>query len=246
MTASGERCARCHTWSGNEIHEPPFRHRILRVKGYVTGTAHAFVPPPGEGGGAGMSEDGDEALHDVEAALAKAEARLRAQEAELADLRAAKAAVGELDDEVREATDPRNRRTDVLGIRDCSMAPRRHRGEGGDVSDDWATPKWLLELLFPDGKFYDPCPLGPGSAGLESWPRDKHIFVNPPFSDPLPWVRKAAEHDGPVTLLLPVDATTKWWTYSDGFRVTIIGSRLHFSESKTYARGTFCIWRKWK
>ena len=60
----------------------------------------------------------------------------------------------------------------------------------------------------------------------------------------LAWVRRAAEHPGPVVLLLPVDPTTRWWTYSSGFEVTLIGSRLHFNESATYARQTLCIWRK--
>lgn len=112
------------------------------------------------------------------------------------------------------------------------------------ASDDWATPKWLLALMFPEGYYYDPCPLG-GSGGLEAeWPTVATVYINPPFSNPLPWVRRAAEHPGPVVLLLPVDPTTRWWTYSEGFEVTLIGSRLHFNESATYARQTLCVWRK--
>jgi hypothetical protein len=111
-------------------------------------------------------------------------------------------------------------------------------------SDNYATPKWLLEILFPTGKYFDPCPLG-GSGGLESeWPLEIPVFINPPFSNPLPWVRKGAEHPGEVVMLLQVDPTTKWWTYSDRFKVTLIGSRLHFNEMATYARHTLCIWRK--
>jgi hypothetical protein len=110
--------------------------------------------------------------------------------------------------------------------------------------DGWATPKWLLEVMFPRGGYFDPCPLD-GSHGLEiDWPQDRVVFINPPFSDPLPWVRRAVEHRGEVVLLLPIDPTTKWWVYSEHFKVTLIGSRLHFSESKTYARQTLCIWRK--
>jgi len=116
------------------------------------------------------------------------------------------------------------------------------------ATDNWATPKWLLRLLFQDGDYFDPCPLGGkerGPDGLESWwPNGRPVFINPPFSNPLPWVRRAAAHDGPVTLLLPVDPTTKWWTYADGFEVILIGSRLHFNEATTYARQTLCIWRK--
>lgn len=111
-------------------------------------------------------------------------------------------------------------------------------------SDDWATPQWLLALLFPGGEYYDPCPIN-GSGGLDAWwPNGKPVYINPPFSNPLPWVRRAAAHDGQVVLLLPVDSTTKWWTYADGFEVILIGSRLHFNELATYARQTLCIWRK--
>ena len=115
-------------------------------------------------------------------------------------------------------------------------------------SDNYATPKWILALLFPDGRYFDPCPLGGAESGWDGlaaeWPTDAPVYVNPPFSDPSPWVRRAAAHDGPVTLLLPVDPTTRWWTYSDGFEVILIGSRLHFNEAATYARQTLCIWRK--
>ena len=86
------------------------------------------------------------------------------------------------------------------------------------MSDDWDTPKWLLELIFDGQEYYDPCPRK-GTGGLDAiWPERKPVFINPPFSDPLPWVRKAAAHDGEVVMLLPLDPTTKWWTYSKWFR----------------------------
>lgn len=56
--------------------------------------------------------------------------------------------------------------------------------------------------------------------------------------------RRAAAHAGPVTMLLPTDPTTRWWTYSEGFEVILIGSRLHFNEMATYARQKLCIWRR--
>lgn len=117
-------------------------------------------------------------------------------------------------------------------------------------SDDYATPLWLLELMFPDGRFFDPCPLGgfpDGRDGLTmEWPEDVPFFINPPFSGPLPWVKRGAEHKGAAggALLLQVDPTTAWWTFSPGFKVTLIGSRLHFNDMATYARHTLCIWRK--
>lgn len=45
-------------------------------------------------------------------------------------------------------------------------------------------------------------------------------------------------------MLLPTDPTTRWWTYSEGFEVILIGSRLHFNEMATYARQKLCIWRR--
>ena len=127
-------------------------------------------------------------------------------------------------------------------------APPEPGGTAPASTDDYATPRWLMALLFPDGRYFDPCPLGGlerGPDGLTSdWPTDRPVYINPPFSNPLPWCRRAAQHPGPVTMLVPVDPTTRWWTYADGFEVILIGSRLHFNEMATYARQKLCIWRK--
>lgn len=98
--------------------------------------------------------------------------------------------------------------------------------------DDYETPKWLLEIAFPDGKYFDPCPLGAKQAGRdglkEEWPTDIPVFINPPYSNPYPWVERAANHKGPTHLLLPVDATTSWWVFSSHFKITLITQRLKF------------------
>jgi hypothetical protein len=60
----------------------------------------------------------------------------------------------------------------------------------------------------------------------------------------MPWVRRAVAHRGRVVMLLPVDPTTRWWTFADQFEVILIGSRLHFNESATYARQTLSVWRR--
>ncbi len=89
-------------------------------------------------------------------------------------------------------------------------------------SDSWRTPAWLTNAL---GRFdLDPCS-GPGSTVLSTliyslelgsdglamdW--DWHsVFVNPPFSNPLPWAEKLAEHRGPWAALVKLDPTTQWW-----------------------------------
>lgn len=98
--------------------------------------------------------------------------------------------------------------------------------------DDYETPKWLLEIAFPDGRYFDPCPLHAkqeGHDGLkESWPTDRPVFINPPWSDPFPWVEKATFHSGDAAMLLPVDSTTKWWVYSRFWKVSFIDVRLKF------------------
>ena len=116
--------------------------------------------------------------------------------------------------------------------------------------DHWSTPHWLLDLIFPDGRFYDPCPLF-GSldthedGGLDAdWPTDRPVFINPPYSDPVPWIRKAVKHPGPVVLLLRADPSTSWWAYSESFKITFIGQRLRFGSARTAASFPSVIWRK--
>lgn len=114
--------------------------------------------------------------------------------------------------------------------------------------DNWRTPPWLLEILFPDGRFFDPCPINPdglrASEGFGAWPVDVPVFVNPPYSDPAPWIRRAAEHQGPVVLLVRVDTSASWWSYSEGFKVTFIGQRLRFGRAKSVAPFASAIWRR--
>jgi hypothetical protein len=37
------------------------------------------------------------------------------------------------------------------------------------------------------------------------------VFVNPPYSNPLPWCQKLRDHDGPWCALLKLDPSTRWW-----------------------------------
>ena len=117
------------------------------------------------------------------------------------------------------------------------------------MSDDWATPRWLLDLLFDDKPYYDPCPVNPdglrASDGLGVWPTDCPVFLNPPYSDPGPWVAKAAAHPGPVVLLVKCDPSTRWWQdHADRFRITLLGCRLKFGDGTKAAPFPSAIWRK--
>lgn len=77
-------------------------------------------------------------------------------------------------------------------------------------SDNYPSPKWILNL-FED--WFDPCPLDPSPKvdGLAiNW--KKKTYVNPPYSNPLPWVHKAIEESlkgNMVAMLLKADVSTE-------------------------------------
>lgn len=80
-------------------------------------------------------------------------------------------------------------------------------------NDHYATPRDIYRIL--DGEFHfddDPCPLN-GEGGLvRSW--GKSVFMNPPYSNPTPWVKKAYEESlkGSVVVgLLRGDTSTRWF-----------------------------------
>lgn len=53
--------------------------------------------------------------------------------------------------------------------------------DGGEASDDWATPDWLYNQLDAEFNFdFDPCPLNYTVDGL-TIPWKKANFVNPPY-----------------------------------------------------------------
>ena len=66
------------------------------------------------------------------------------------------------------------------------------------MSDDYATDDWLQAIF---GEYYDPCPLyglEAGKDGLsseDSWNYADYdgVFINPPYSKPKPWVKKAID-----------------------------------------------------
>ncbi len=114
--------------------------------------------------------------------------------------------------------------------------------------DNWRTPGWLLDILFPDGRYFDPCPINPSglraSDGMGEWPTDRPVFLNPPYSDPAPWLKRASEHTGPVVCLVRCDPSASWWSYSEGFKVTLIGQRLRFGKAQQAAPFASAIWRR--
>ena len=79
-------------------------------------------------------------------------------------------------------------------------------------SDQFPTDEWIMKVF---NDWFDPCPLNdnPVVDGLSiSW-KDK-TYVNPPYSNPKPWVEKAIEENKQgktVVMLLKFDSTTKWF-----------------------------------
>lgn len=106
--------------------------------------------------------------------------------------------------------------------------------------DSLETPSWILGLardlmgLPPGYVMLDPCPIN-GSGGLTiEWTGP--TFVNPPFSNILPWVEKALSSSGPVVLLLPVRSTKDWFhLLLNSPRSTFywLSKRVRFSGMKT-------------
>jgi hypothetical protein len=98
-------------------------------------------------------------------------------------------------------------------------------------SDDFATPKALYKVL--DAEFHfndDPCPLG-GVALADGLARPwgTRVFMNPPYSNPTPWVKKAYEEslNGKLVVgLLRGDTSTRWfhdWCWKKGEFIPLKG-----------------------
>lgn len=80
-------------------------------------------------------------------------------------------------------------------------------------SDHWRTPSKVYEPLNAEFHFNDdPCPIN-GNGGLDrGW--GSSVFMNPPYSNPLPWCKKAVEEmkkGKTVVGLLRGDTSTQWF-----------------------------------
>ncbi len=112
------------------------------------------------------------------------------------------------------------------------------------MSDNWETPKWLMRM-YED--WYDPCPLNdnPLNDGLRmNWP--DRTYVNPPYSNPMPWVEKAIETaklGNRVVMLLNVDTSTKWFAKLNEAKAHFLwfSERLHFSEGGANPRPSMLV-----
>lgn len=99
-------------------------------------------------------------------------------------------------------------------------------------SDQYQTPNWI-KLLFEG--WFDPCPLNenPQINGLLIEWKNK-TYVNPPYSNPLPWVVKAIEENKQnktIALLLKLDTTTKYFKLlmENNAHMIMINERVKFN-----------------
>jgi hypothetical protein len=109
-------------------------------------------------------------------------------------------------------------------------------------TDSWCTNRELARLV---GHFStDPCSnprshiqsddrfmLERGDDGLVK-PWGWSVWCNPPYSDPLPWAKRLAKHDGPWCALIKLDPTTKWWAklVDNGGTYALFRSRVKFER----------------
>jgi hypothetical protein len=101
-----------------------------------------------------------------------------------------------------------------------------------NLSDNYNTPKWIMDLF---ENWFDPCPLNPNPQidGLNIEWRDK-TYVNPPYSSPLLWVIKAIEENKKgkqIALLLKLDCSTKWFLMlqNANAHIMLINERVRFN-----------------
>lgn len=92
-------------------------------------------------------------------------------------------------------------------------------------SDGWCTPEWLLVLVrgFLGAIDLDPCSNDVSTVNATtsyterddglSHPWAGRVFVNPPYSDPEPWMRRCSMvgSAGEVVALPKGDWSTAWW-----------------------------------
>jgi DNA N-6-adenine-methyltransferase (Dam) len=104
------------------------------------------------------------------------------------------------------------------------------------MTDSYATPLWLLDIF---SSWYDPCPLDdePKINGLLLEWKEK-TYVNPPYSNPLPWVKKAIEEmnkGNTIVMLLRADSSTKYFQLcQEHGEVLYFGRRIKFNGKTPY------------
>jgi site-specific DNA-methyltransferase (adenine-specific) len=116
-------------------------------------------------------------------------------------------------------------------------------------NNNYTTPQFLFDALdYEFGFDFDPCPLNLNPTlpldGLRSDWSGKRVFVNPPWSDIMPWVNRAFDsHAEIVVMVLPARTDTPWYhrVKDRGAEVRLFRKRVHFvkgTEKRAPTDGT--------
>jgi hypothetical protein len=110
-------------------------------------------------------------------------------------------------------------------------------------NDNFQTDLWIKQIF--DG-WFDPCPLDPEweNCGLEMNWENCDVFINPPYSNPKPWVIKAvetaqwnrrAENNNTIVMLLKHDSSTEWFRllHQAGANFLMLNGRLKHRTGKS-------------
>jgi hypothetical protein len=117
-------------------------------------------------------------------------------------------------------------------------------GKYENASDSFRSDQWVLDM-FPGA--FDPCPYNPDWSpehydGLvDDWKLppigDQLVYINPPYSNVMPWVERAleeitharlCEQKMTIVMLLKHDSSTKWYAklHSAGAKFLMFQGRL--------------------
>jgi len=106
------------------------------------------------------------------------------------------------------------------------------------TSDKYETDGWLKNIFLG---WFDPCPINPlpftDGLGM-SW--GERTFINPPYSNPLPWIRKGikeAAKGKTIVFLVKHDTSTRWYAelHAAGARFLMVQGRLKHGTGKSAA-----------
>tara|TARA_Y100001938_G_C8100800_1_gene441571 strand:- start:974 stop:1462 length:489 start_codon:yes stop_codon:yes gene_type:complete len=118
-------------------------------------------------------------------------------------------------------------------------------GKYENASDSFSTPQWVLDM-FP--RAFDPCPFNPEwdethfNGLVDEWPDSGLIFINPPYSNVMPWIERAFNHKFEcnmkgskvtIVMLLKHDSSTKWFAKLQecGAKFLMFQGRLAFENA---------------
>lgn len=115
-------------------------------------------------------------------------------------------------------------------------------------NNNYATPEYLYQALHMEFDFdLDPCPLNPEFDpqvhvdGLKLDWTDRRVFVNPPWSDILPWIQKGLDSKARlVVYLVPARTDTEWFHLlkQHGAELRLFRKRVHFIREGLSANPT--------